>query len=135
MRAAIAAGGGVFLRLAESEQPETYKRLVKIVPAFGTPNEVASIVEAYQSIPSADFFDEIVALSLDSVTVKELSDVGWWDLSEPSLALLAIQRHLVGTVVDPVGGKADYNTSISFLRMHYEGLAHSHRSGESETFL
>jgi len=124
-----------FLRLAESEQPMLYERLITAAGSLGMPDETASIEEAYHLIPSVDFFDEIVAVSRDSVIVKELSDLGWWDLSEPPQTLLAIQSHLAGMKTVPSDGKAGYKTSISFLRMHYEGLAQSHRPIDPEPFL
>jgi hypothetical protein len=88
--------------------------------------------DAYWSIPSADFFSEVVALSPSNAIVMQVPDVGWCELSDPDLALLAIQRKLAA---EKLTARQGPQTSISFLQMHFERLAAAQRSGENETAL
>jgi len=119
-----------FLELARQALPRFCQVLSRSVSA---PDGNSQILEdAYWSIPSADFFSEVIALSPKNALAMQVPDVGMCELSEPDLALLAIQRKLAA---EKLGISQGAQTSISFLQMHFERLAEAERSGENETAL
>jgi hypothetical protein len=119
-----------FLELARRALPRFCQVLSRSVSTSGDNSQI--LEDAYWSIPSADFFSEVIALSPTNALAMQVPDVGWCELSEPDLALLAVQRKLAGEKLNTRQGT---QTSISFLQMHFERLAEAQRSGENETAL
>jgi mannose-1-phosphate guanylyltransferase len=76
-----------FLRMVRRALPDLHDRFVAAHSSFGNYKREGVLSTLYQTIPSTNFSQEVLAKRHDGLAVLRVSEVGWSDLGEPARVL------------------------------------------------
>lgn len=79
-----------FLEMIRRAVPDLYEPFAAAQTSLGTEGREAALSSLYQSIPSINFSEEVLARLHDSLAVLRVSEVGWSDWGEPERVLATL---------------------------------------------
>jgi len=73
----------VFVEMIQRTVPDIHRTFESVLRLANPDIEAEMVEPVYETLPTADFSRQVLAVSTESVAVANLGDIGWTDLGDP----------------------------------------------------